>query len=212
MQSFDEINFSDFLPNYLNGESRDQLKKSLKQFHIHESVDKINYSNFYTNSIFDFFLQGDLILEVRFPHFNPKDFSFEKAYTNAVIMSNTCDISSENNRALNQKECLLAPIIKLNGYLDQLKQLGKTDEQIQSHKQEIYAQKISNLFFFPLKNNWEEGFIAYLDKVFWFPTNELNSFDRNDDRIYCLNQFGFYLFALKISYHLCRLPEQNDRG
>lgn len=212
MQSFDEINFSDFLPAHLKGESKEQLKNSLKQFHVSETVEKINYSNFYTESFFEFFFQGDLIPEVRFPHFNPQNFSFEKAYTNAVIISNTCDISSENNRTLNNKECLLAPIIELDGYTEQLKQLGRTPEQIQSHKQEIYMQKISNLFFFPQKNNWEKGYIAYLDKMFWFPTNELNSFNIKEDRISCLNQFGFYLFVLKISYHLCRLPEQNERG
>ena len=210
--AFDEIDFTVLLPEHLRGsESKDQLKNALKQFHVSEKTEKVNYADFYTSKLQDYFLQGDLISEVRFPKLDRVSYTFEKAFTTAVIISNTCDIAKDNERKIISKECLFAPVITLEGYVDSLKNSGRTEQQILNHKQELFGQKISNLFYLPFKDNWEDGNLALLDQMFWFPTDELNNFDVSSDRVSCFDQFGFYLFVLKISYHLCQLPEQPDR-
>jgi hypothetical protein len=211
MNSFDEIDFKDFFPAHLHGASKDSLKVALRQFHFKNKAEEINYSNFYSTNFNNYFSQGDVISEIRYPISNLKNYSFEKGYVTGIILSNTCDISKENKRSINLKQTLFAPVIKLQKYLDNL-DLKCTKEQIKNHHKEIISQRISNLFFLPDQKNINEGFIALLDRIFWFPTSELDQLAPDEDRLLSLNQFGFYLFLLKISFHLCRLPETTENN
>ena len=56
-------------------------------------------------------------------------------------------------------------------------------------------------------------YFCHLDKAFWFPTEELNAYQKDIDqtRIASLDYFGYYLFLVKLSYHFCRLPEEKQR-
>jgi hypothetical protein len=209
--AFGDDNFELLLPSYLVDPEKSRLKDALKQFTPEEKGKDIDYTNFYKAFQYDYFMQSDLVKEIRLGKWNDVEAEYEKVYTDAIIISNTCDISFENKRDVNTKQCLFAPLIDFNEYLKDLQNEGYKQDQISGFSQAVKAQLKTNIFYLPTKGNKE--YIALLDNVFWFPTEELNSYLEkiDENRITSLSHFGYYLFILKLSYHLCRLPEQCDR-
>jgi hypothetical protein len=205
--------FQNLLPSYLTETESSRLKDALKQFLPERRGNNIDYNDFYRDYQNNYFLQADTVREIRFPFWNSVNANYEKLYTDALIISNTCDISLGNNREYNQKECLLAPIIEFSEYLSDLAVKGYSDNQIQSFENNIKAQLISNIFYLPNEYLQEKEYIVWLDRMFWLPTQELNMLLETikEDRISSLSHYGYYLFILKLSYHLCRLPEKCDR-
>jgi len=201
------------IPSYLVGVNRNSLKEGLKQFTPENRGKEINYENFFKIYNHNYFMQSDLVKEIRFAHWNSENTQYEKEYLDAIIVSNTCDISYSNNRDVNIKQCLLAPIIDLNEYLIDLQEKGYNEDKIRSFKQNAKAQLLSNAFYIPQHIDNGKEYLALFDRIFWFPTDELNSLipSITEDKIASLNFFGFYLFIFKLSYHLCRLPEECDR-
>jgi len=215
---FGEDHFESLLPPYLTSDQKSRLKDSLSQFSIHRgsenSNNEVDYNNFTTKQHSDYFKQSDLIYEIRYPHLNEETVEFEKYYTTAIILSNTCDISSENLHILNKKQSILAPVIDLNCFIEDLSKNDYfTRERLTSFLNELKLQRITNLFYIS-ENNGGEEYIALLDKIFWFPTNELNDYieNINENKLFSLTQFGYYLFLLKLSFHFCRFPEALDRS
>ena len=78
---------------------------------------------------------------------------------------------------------------------------------------DIKDQRYSNIFYLPEGPNVKEEYIVYLDQIFCVPTEDMVIFQQNIDllRMAALDNFGFYLFVLKLSYHLNRLPEDLQR-
>lgn len=214
---FGDDNFELLLPSYLTSEQKTRLKDSLKQFavqrHIENPKNDLDYSNFVTKQGCVYFKQSDLVYEIRYPHLNEKNFEFEKYYTTAIVLSNTCDISDENSHSLNKKQCVLAPIIKLDVYIESLRELDSfTDDGLASFLSELKLQRITNIFY--ISDNGGDEYIALLDKIFWFPTEELNSYltEINTNKLFSLTHFGYYLFLLKLTFHFSRFPESLDRA
>jgi hypothetical protein len=203
---------SSLLPSYLVEPEKSRLREALLQFHNRNS-EAIEYSNFYKDFAHPFFLQSDLLKEIRFAEWDESTSVFLKAYTDAIVISNTCDITVENKRTLNRKECLLAPLVDLQVYLRDLEIEGYDGERLKEFSRVIRSQLSTNIFYLPSNYKDSKEYIVLLDNLFWFPTQELNSYieEIEQTRIASLSQFGHYLFCLKLSYHLCRLPEQCDR-
>lgn len=201
------------LPPYLVEGDKARLKNALKQFTIENRGKEINYDDFFKSYGHFYFMQADLVREIRMSLWDDSNAVFHKVYTDALIISNTCDISFDNKHDLNSKQCLLAPLVDFNEYLSDLKSEGYQGEKLEQFANAIKAQLVSNLFYLPYYQKERRDYIVMLDNVFWFPTSELNSYiDKiEENRISSLSQFGHYLFILKLSYHLCRLPEQCDR-
>lgn len=65
---------------------------------------------------------------------------------------------------------------------------------------ELKLQRITNIFY--ISDNGEQEYIALLDKIFWFPTEELNSYLENikENKLFSLTHFGYYLFLLKLTF------------
>ena len=210
---FGDDYFEKILPSYLVEADKTRLKEALRQFTIEERANEINYSNFYRSYDHAYFMQSDLIKEIRVSKWDDESAVFQKGYTDAIIISNTCDISFENKRDVNTKQCLFAPLIDFNEYLADLEKAGYSKDKIISFSQNVKAQLRTNIFYLPVHFKEGKEYIVLLDNIFWFPTAELNSYIDNIDenRITSFTHFGFYLFILKLSYHLCRLPEQCDR-
>ena len=157
-------------------------------------------------------MQSDMVREVRNSFWDEDKMEYFKDYPDAIIISNTCDISNDNKRDISEKQCLMAPIIEMSEYLTDLTDKLKDEIKIKNFIKTVKAQLITNLFYLPEVNG--KDYIVHLDKIFTFPTSELNSeYLKNiaDNRIASLSLFGHYLFVLKLSYHLCRLPEVCDR-
>jgi len=205
--------FDLILPNYLVDEEKSRLRDALRQFTVDEKGKEINYADFYKSYGHAYFMQSDLVKEIRMSLWSEEGAVFEKAYSDAIIISNTCDISFENKHSINSKQCLFAPLIDFNEYISDLATSGYEKEKLEQFIQTVKAQLVTNLFYLPLFHKDNKEYVVFLDNVFWFPAIELNSYIDNiqDNRITSLSHFGYYLFILKLSYHLCRLPEQCDR-
>lgn len=214
---FGEDNFELLLPSYLTSEQKTRLKDALAQFTIQRETKnpsgELDYSNFVTRQACEYFKQSDLVYQIRYPHLNENTFEFEKYYTTAIILSNTCDISDDNTHTLNKKQCVLAPIIELDLYIETLKTLDDfSDPRLASFLNELKLQRITNIFY--ISDNGGSEYIALLDKIFWFPTDELNSYleEIDETKLLSLTQFGYYLFLLKLTFHFSRFPEALDRA
>jgi len=206
-------NLESLLPNYLVDGNKGRLIDSLKQFIGEGLRSEIDYSAFYKDYQNNYLMQSDLIREIRFAFWDENEKIFQKKYTDAIILSNTCDISFDNNHSINEKQCLFAPIIELSEYHSDLKGSGLEEEKLIQFIKTIKSQQISNIFYLPANYNNKKEYIVLLDNIFWFPIKELKAYseDMDANKISSLGYFGYYLFILKLSYHLCRLPAQCDR-
>lgn len=208
--------FESMLPEYLTSDQKQRLKDGLLQFSVERSSDinsaVIDYTNFTSTIHSDNFKQSDIIREIRFP-FLESDYSYSKKYTTAIILSNTCDISNGNNHSINIKQTVLAPILKLEDFIKKITAGSSYDlKKLENFINELKLQRISNLFY--ISDNGGEEYIALLDRIFWFPTDELNEYldQIEDTKILSLSMFGYYLFLLKVSFHFCRFPEALERA
>jgi len=201
-------------PTYLVDADKNRLKNALRQFTRDNLGKEFDYSQFYRDYQCPYFLQADLVREIRFPQWSEAELAYSKRYTNAVILSNTCDLSPDNKHDHNDKQCLCAPLLEFDEYIQDLKEAHFDTGKIDSYSKAIQSQQISNLVYLPALSEKDNGFIVLLDQIFWFPTEELNSYlpDIHENRIMSLDRFGHYLMVLKLSYHLCRLPEEDERG
>lgn len=195
-----------FLPKYLSDISYNKLINELKIFP--ENNDK--YYFFYNeNSI----LQGDC-LNIFFEEF--------KTQKKIIVVSNTCDISLENDRIFTPN-LLYCPLIKLNDYLNKIKEKSHClsekllNEKVLSLKNSIEKQKISSIIFFSkskfsgLENKLEDDYIAILDRISYIPLNKINIDKIKEYRMFSLGNYGFYLFLFKLSIHFTRIFERIDR-
>ncbi|NDC42631.1 MAG: hypothetical protein EBZ77_13970, partial [Chitinophagia bacterium] len=181
-----------FLPGYLTAEAKERLKKSLLQFR--SGNESFRYNDFYKSNSTSYFAQGDLIAEIRIPVWDDEAGTYQKKYTDAIILSNTCDISADNKRGLNQKECLLAPIVNIKDHCDTLRAHGYSEQKITEFLRTLKLQEHTNLFYLPPTNTNSQEYFAILDKVFWVTTEEINALTDTitDDRIATLNHYGYY--------------------
>lgn len=224
--------FENLLSPNLSDEQKDKLANALNQFKIDRETlnqvdfkngDKIKdkdkdwspklYTDFYLPIEYNFFLQGDILDEIRYSSWNKSKRGYEKEYGKAILLSNSCDVSPENIHGINIKQALFAPVREYTGYIEYLKEHKLSDDQIKSFEYGIKSQMFSNLFYLPKNDNDKKEYIVWLDKIFWFPIDELNKYveDIEQNRICSLDLFGHYLFIIKLSYHLSRLPESPDR-
>ena len=206
--------FLRFLPTYLTNEEKNRLNQALEQFKEErgKTWSQKNSSHFYSQKKFDYFQQGDLLRQIRYPSWNKQDKTFDKVYINALVLSNTCDLDISNDRSIT-KELVLAPIVEYDQYIEKLAiRLGKKTVPT-ALEESIKAQTYSSLFYLPKTLINPTDYVCHLDKAFWFPTEELHSYlpDIAQTRIASLDYFGHYLFLVKLSYHFCRLPEEKQR-
>jgi hypothetical protein len=225
---FDFTMIEHLFPDYLTATEKGRLLQALEQFKDAFTKGKWNskvYSHFYPPSTAlknfilktyvpeseqpsEYFLQGDLIQEIRYPNWNSESKNFERTYTDALILSNTCDLDLSNLRKAH-KQVVLAPIVEMSQYVEEISDKQESQQMVKS----IKSQTTSNILYLPPNLVNGKDYICHLDKAFWFPTEELNSYipDIAQTRIASLDYFGYYLFLVKLSYHFCRLPEEKQR-
>src|SRR5690606_29739452 len=85
-------------------------------------------------------------------------FSFMSGTRNAargIVLSNSCDISPENERVL-PPNVTFAPIVKLSKIKARFEERGLQPEQIESRLHAIRAQSITNMFYLPADGPLDE--------------------------------------------------------
>ena len=191
-----------FLPKYLSEDNFKILKKELEAFP--SNIDKRMYTSALSesNNIF----QGDGFID--FPIIDYMHLNDKPKLVPAIVLSNTCDISSENSRYYDNN-IVYAPIIELDKYKRNLINKGIKSETIDNHISDIRAQHVSSILFLPSINNLKDS-IVFLDRVNNVSPDYLQHI--KEKRLFSLSDYGFYLFIFKLSVHFTRIQERVNRG
>jgi len=187
-----------FLPKYLTPEQTKELYAELAAFP--------NFRQFYLFSSMhaDELLQGDGwagLVAINF-------YSRETKTVNGLVLSNSCDVSSENARKF-PVNLLFAPIISLSRFVERLQLTGQTSQQIENQLSAIRSQKMTSVFYLPRAEGVIEESMVLLDDIHAEP---LEYFQNNyKSPLFTLSQHAFYIFIIKLSVHFCRFQEGVQR-
>ncbi|WP_017731256.1 hypothetical protein [Nafulsella turpanensis] len=198
------------IPEDLAEQKKDRLRNGLKQFHSQNLSEA--YSDFYSTADYSFFLQGDVVREIRFPVFDFISGEYSKGYFDAILLSNTCDMDEGNQRNV-KKNIIIAKVIPLQNFIDEL----SSDPKIKNANEiaiQVKSQLFSNVLYLPPTiGDDNQEYIAFLDDIAWISIEELANLKDGIDlnRLVSLDFLGYYLFVFKLSYHLLRLPEETHR-
>lgn len=137
-------------------------------------------------------------------------FSFasgSRNFVRGIVLSNSCDVSPDNERTLPPKVAFV-PIIKLSAIRARLEQRGLNPTQIESRILAIRSQSITSIFYLPAEGPLEVEYVALLDDLHSMP---VDAHHLAAEKLFTLSMAGFYLFVFKLSVHFCRLQENVDR-
>jgi len=200
------------LPPYLLDADKGRIKRGLAQFIDPQERGKEKiYESFYLKDSQKYFMQGDLLNSIRTVEWDSEKEDYYSAYTTAMLVSNSCDVSVDNLRLLG-KEALFAPVFELNEFFKELKSVGKSEAQIKTIHSKLKQQEYTNLFYLPGDHNGVE-YIVFLDKICWYPATEIHKKLENieKERFLSLSDWAFYLLVTKVALHFCRVPEKMER-
>ena len=184
----------DQIPYYLSQKAKEHLAKALDNF-----PRQIDY---YINLYPDETLQGDGWTSVDVIRFEDG----ARKLIKALLLSNSCDIASENKRDLPTK-LSFASMVKLDRYQELLMSGGLDREQIKAKVQAIKEQRVTSLVYLPKGSALDDDYVALLDDIHTVPYQAFRA--RNEKKkLFTLSNVGFYLFVLKLSVHFCRLHEE----
>ena len=201
MIDFDEI--KKYLPKYLSQEATEKLFQDLKDFP--ENIHKRLYGDVLENES-DIF-QGDGIEEL--PVVNLPDETVKNG--KVIILSNTCDINSDNTRILFPR-IVYCPILKMSKFIEVLKKREISGERIKQLVDTIKKQEISSMFYLPQGSNLDEDYIAVLESINNCDVKVIQKDEIAKRRLFSLSNYGFYLFLFKLSVHFTRIREAVERG
>jgi len=211
---FADSDWEDTLPSYLLAEDKTRLKGMLSQFFVpDQKKDEIRYENFYLRiPQCAYFRQGDLLHSLPICDWDTSKQCYTTGFAPVVIISNSCDVYPKDENLLD-KEALFAHLIPVKSFLTDLESNQYTPEKIESIYNNLKRQAYSNLFYLPPNHLDGQEHIVFFDKTYWHPSENLYGKMENieNERFLSLDQFGFYLFICKLSYHFCRVPEENER-
>lgn len=206
-----------FIPSYLDEESKEVLKQSLKYF-----PNPTESNKFYeVSKDISLWYQGDGVNDVPFFSIDNEGNPNIK-YSKGLILSNTCGIDPANTRS-NDTMVNFAKIINLNLFIEFMKTKGFDEDRIESIVKDLKANRINNFVFIPgfTRNNYVfPDSIVQLDKISSLPLGKfLDKYkfeykteeNDNGDRLFSFSNYGFYLMVIKISIFFCRFSEKIDR-
>ncbi|SFJ09973.1 hypothetical protein [Jannaschia pohangensis] len=136
-------------------------------------------------------------------------FSFdvgEKRSVRGIVLSNSCDISADNERAIAPK-LVFAPIVRLSAIQARMIARGLPEQSVKARVSAIKSQSVTSMFYLPADGLLDSDYVALLDDLHSMP---IAAFSKSD-KLFTLSMAGFYLFAFKLSVHFCRLHENVDR-
>jgi hypothetical protein len=185
------------LPYYLTQGKKEALTQAIRDF---------PNCNYYVSGLDKDLLQGDGWNSVEVVSFQ----NGERAKIHGIMLSNSCDVDEKNNRDRSPL-ITFAPLISKNSFVDLLKKIGKSANQIQTKLNAIENQEITSIFYLPKGGMLEQAHLALLDDLHTIP---LQHFKQTSERtkLFTFSQVGFYIFIMKVSIHFCRMQEEIDRG
>lgn len=150
-----------YLPQYLSDTDLGQLKEELAKFTEYGTKDTI-----YTIALngANYFLQGDGISKMPYLNFPNTDVH----PIDAILLSNTCDMSTENKR-LNDCRIMYAPIIRYDKYAAMLEKSSIPASRLVNHLEDIKAQKVSQILYLPKGGKMDYEGIVFFDRAISLP-------------------------------------------
>ncbi|MCD1631562.1 MULTISPECIES: hypothetical protein [Marinobacter] len=183
-----------FLPSYLTPAQKEDLVSELRKFP--------NIVNYYLSSGFeDEALQGDVWSNFEIIKFDSGD----RRTCSGIILSNSCDISPDNERHLPVNNVLFAPLLSLDRLKKFLSENKVPVAKIESIFQGIKSQSNTSTFFLPGMPGVIEDSVVLLSDVHIVPASY---FKENCKKSLTLSMHGFYIFLIKLSIHFCRFNER----
>lgn len=198
--SFNAEDIKRQIPYYLAESDQKALVSELNAFNSGQQPDFFLSS--YNDNFENVLLQGDCWTGFELLLFS----SGVRKTVRGVVLSNSCDISSENPRDIPTR-IVFSPLVKLSKYRELLDRSGLNQEKVNSKIESIKQQKTSNLFYLPAGGPLDEDSLVRLDDLYSMPS----AAHRSCEKIFTLSRTGFYLFVLKLSVHFCRLQENVER-
>lgn len=201
-----------FLPQYLTPKQTEDLMSNVRKYFPFSTDPGLIYTKSLDS---DIYYQGDGMKDIPFSIFH--NGKFITSYLTGIIMSNTCDISTDNSR-LDTPNIQYAAIFSLAEYIEILNEKDISEERINSFKAALKENRITNLFYLPKWSNGssilEESFIRF-DQNVTLPSGifhkEDSTYDKKyapkGDRLFSFQNYGFYLFLIKLSIHYSRFQE-----
>lgn len=187
-----------FLPKYLTPDQQKQLFEELDSFPENQQF-YLNPEQF-PNEM----LQGDGwsgFLAINFK-------TLEQKTVSGIVLSNTCDISANNERRL-PVNISFAPIISLSKYINCLRVAGQSEPKIENMLIEIRRQHTTQIFYLPECSGVVGESIVVFDNIHTHPRDAF--LESTNSKIFTLNQLAFYVFLMKLSIHFCRFNEGISR-
>ena len=193
-----------YLPQYLSDTDLEQLKKELAKFTEYGTKDTI-----YTIALngANYFLQGDGISKMPYLNFPNTDVH----PIDAILLSNTCDMSTENKR-LNDCRIMYAPIIRYDKYAAMLEKSSILASRLVNHLEDLKAQTGSQILYLPTGGKLDYEGIVFFDRAISLPLTLDFVESKCADKLFTLSNFGLYLFLLKLSIHFTRIQERINRS
>jgi len=150
-----------------------------------------------------FLYQGDLLFDVPVCLIDSEG-DVIKGKDRVAMISNTCDMQP------GRKENVVASVVfTLADHADLLKAQGITDEGMEERLRNIRENRVFSYFYLPPNGEIPEGFID-LSTMVTINSDYMNS-AYTEKRVLSLSRNGFYLFLIKLTFHLARIeqPLQN---
>ena len=192
-----------FLPKYLSPENYKRLLQELDAFP--NNIDKRMYTSSVESNVL---YQGDGYNS--FPYVDLMHLDKGSKRVKGLILSNTCDISLENHR-LYASSILYAPVVEIKKYYDILIKNGAIKEQVEEHLSAVRKQKVSSILYLPEISDLKES-IVFFDRIMSIDNSFIDRENLENNRLFSLSDYGFYLLLFKLSIHFSRIQEKVNRG
>lgn len=197
-----------YLPYYLTAQDKRSLLEEINRFP--DNINQRLFTNYLKGEKNIF--QGDGFKGLLFVNFPDEKIGKKPA----MVISNTCDVDI-NNKRLIPKRVVYAPIFKLESYekmltSTQVGENGQPLESIRSHIDAIRKQHLSDIFYLPKCDSLPNESIVFLDRL---NNSSIESFcldNLNEERLFTLSDYGFYLLVIKLSIHFSRVKENVKRS
>jgi len=199
---FDDI--KRYLPQFLSDMDKEKLFEQFSNFT--DNMNKIfMLSSDFTNGI----IQSDIVDNIPFISLP----NIEVANVKVMILSNSCDITPENPRSI-PPSVAYVPIMPLKKLEVFLINKGKDKDQINGIISAIKKQHTTSMFYIPRGLYLEEDSVALFDKVLHCKRDDFFNLAMQNDgkKLASLNNYGFYIFLLKLSIHFTRIHENINRN
>lgn len=142
--------------------------------------------------------QGDILLNLP-TCFIDEDGDIVEGRDFVALISNTCDMQPGRRDFV-----IISPIVSFDEYKEHL--IVHTKKDVENVLMDIQKNRIFSFFYLPLKGTLPESFIDFSRMVSISSTYVNNIKNSLPEKcLLSLSPYGFYLFLIKLTFHLARM-------